>query len=446
MESEMKKILIVDDDQDILLLLEMIISAHVDCKIESTTSGKSAVDLIRNNEYDVVICDYSLQDLDGCGVCKEAMMKDRSSSFILISAYDACEISCVQDLRTASSNILFLLKPFENEQLLFILRHILQDNMFEFASDKYIPVTLASVSDEFRNADIYYKINEMKIVKISKAEDDYDHERLEHYVTKGTKYFWVERSDFKEVVRRKLALQSRKIVGDDDIKINTRAPEIVHQAIRYLGIDQQVIDVSNTLIDNVIKIAKKEKKIWSLLSEVMDEKGYINQLAMLTSYTSVGMFSKSNKSPDQILYKLVTASLFQDVALPEDYFALIDLHDPDQFKQLSTVQQKAIRVHPEKACEVIEQIKGNYFDFSRMVLYHHERPGAPCFLPAVNFDNFSQYEKIFIMAVDFSTKLLKHRELNRELIEKEFKYVENVYGNGSFVKAYDSFKDLFEIA
>ena len=53
-----KKILVVDDELDVLMILEEeIMGACPDCKIDKATTYEKAVDLIKSNSYDVVILD-----------------------------------------------------------------------------------------------------------------------------------------------------------------------------------------------------------------------------------------------------------------------------------------------------------------------------------------------------------------------------------------------------
>jgi len=53
-----KKILVVDDERDVLTVLEEeIMGACPDCKIDKATTYEKAVDLIKSNPYDVVILD-----------------------------------------------------------------------------------------------------------------------------------------------------------------------------------------------------------------------------------------------------------------------------------------------------------------------------------------------------------------------------------------------------
>jgi CheY-like chemotaxis protein len=53
-----KKILVVDDEPDVLTILEdEIMGACPDCKIDKATAYEKAADLIKSNPYDVVILD-----------------------------------------------------------------------------------------------------------------------------------------------------------------------------------------------------------------------------------------------------------------------------------------------------------------------------------------------------------------------------------------------------
>jgi CheY-like chemotaxis protein len=58
------KVLIVDDEPDIVLLLKVIIES-VGCRIITADSGKSALALIRESPPDLIISDVMMPDMDG---------------------------------------------------------------------------------------------------------------------------------------------------------------------------------------------------------------------------------------------------------------------------------------------------------------------------------------------------------------------------------------------
>ena len=60
----MKKILIVDDEINIGLLLSKFLTRN-SFDVNSATSGSSAMEYLAKDEYDLVLCDYRLEDTDG---------------------------------------------------------------------------------------------------------------------------------------------------------------------------------------------------------------------------------------------------------------------------------------------------------------------------------------------------------------------------------------------
>ena len=64
------KILVVDDSVDITEALEMILEV-LGHDFSSTNSGKEAVDLIKNNSYDVILLDLAMPGFSGLDVINE---------------------------------------------------------------------------------------------------------------------------------------------------------------------------------------------------------------------------------------------------------------------------------------------------------------------------------------------------------------------------------------
>ncbi len=59
-----KKILIVEDEQDLLSLYEELLAAQ-GCDITSTTNGEEALKLIKQGGFDLVLLDIMLPGMDG---------------------------------------------------------------------------------------------------------------------------------------------------------------------------------------------------------------------------------------------------------------------------------------------------------------------------------------------------------------------------------------------
>lgn len=65
-----KKILLVDDDEDMLALSGRWLK-KAGYEVTGASSGREAIDLIKQGSYDLVLMDYSMPDMDGIATVKE---------------------------------------------------------------------------------------------------------------------------------------------------------------------------------------------------------------------------------------------------------------------------------------------------------------------------------------------------------------------------------------
>lgn len=91
-----KKILIVDDEQDIIDLLAYNFKKQ-EMVIYSSTSGKEAINLAIKHTPDVILLDVMLPDIDGIGVCEElrsyAQLKNTYILFLSARGEDYTQIA-----------------------------------------------------------------------------------------------------------------------------------------------------------------------------------------------------------------------------------------------------------------------------------------------------------------------------------------------------------------
>ena len=60
-----RNILIVDDEQDMLQLLERSLAPDLNCRIETASSGKEALQAISRDPFDLVLADIKMPEMDG---------------------------------------------------------------------------------------------------------------------------------------------------------------------------------------------------------------------------------------------------------------------------------------------------------------------------------------------------------------------------------------------
>jgi two-component system response regulator AtoC len=121
----MKKILAVDDNKAECRLLELALENVRGYEVLTAASGRSALDQAVRYAPDAVILDLLLPDLSGLEVLKELKKSQPTLPVIMLTGLSDIR-KAVEAIQMGADN--FLTKPFENDQLLLTLRHVVEQN------------------------------------------------------------------------------------------------------------------------------------------------------------------------------------------------------------------------------------------------------------------------------------------------------------------------------
>ena len=115
----MLKILIVDDDKTSRDILKL--SLEKNYNVEVAVNGVQALGKLSENDYNVVVCDLIMDDVDGFDVLNKIKELDKDIYFILITAYGTGDIA-VKSIQEGAFE--YLSKPFKISTLKNILRKL----------------------------------------------------------------------------------------------------------------------------------------------------------------------------------------------------------------------------------------------------------------------------------------------------------------------------------
>lgn len=118
-----EKILIVDDEPDMLKLLSMILREKTPYEITTTNNPVEAVELAKKGEFDLVITDLKMPGLDGLQLLEEVKKRDEDIPVIIITAYGTID-AATEAIEKGGFD--FITKPFKKEQILFTIEKALK--------------------------------------------------------------------------------------------------------------------------------------------------------------------------------------------------------------------------------------------------------------------------------------------------------------------------------
>ncbi len=104
----MKKVLVVEDDRDIVDLLEIHLK-DLDCELDKAYDGNVGLQKALSNKYDLIILDVMLPGPDGMEICRRLRAKENQTPILMLTA-KAEEIDKVLGLEMGADD--YLTKPF----------------------------------------------------------------------------------------------------------------------------------------------------------------------------------------------------------------------------------------------------------------------------------------------------------------------------------------------
>ncbi|MBI3458517.1 MAG: response regulator [Candidatus Rokubacteria bacterium] len=113
MKQEKTKILVVDDAGPVVILCVNILQS-LGYAVKGANRGETALELVRNEPFDLVVVDYRMPGMDGFQVFEQARALRPEMVFMLVTAHGTTEIT-KKALEMGFKSI--LLKPFTSEEL-----------------------------------------------------------------------------------------------------------------------------------------------------------------------------------------------------------------------------------------------------------------------------------------------------------------------------------------
>jgi len=117
------RLLVVDDEIDMLRLLKRSIAQDLDCEVEIALSGSDALQLIQSKPFDMALVDIRMPGMDGVELLERIKQLDPWLTVVMMTAYGIIEIA-VESIKKGAYD--FITKPFEHDDLILITKKALE--------------------------------------------------------------------------------------------------------------------------------------------------------------------------------------------------------------------------------------------------------------------------------------------------------------------------------
>lgn len=123
----MQKILLVDDDQDICVLLSNFLEKN-GYEVNVANTGEEALKLLRTRDYTLVLCDYRLPDTNGTEMLQRIRVLQPSIAVIIITGYSDVR-TAVQTFKYGACD--YVIKPLYPDEILLTIREAIANHQLK---------------------------------------------------------------------------------------------------------------------------------------------------------------------------------------------------------------------------------------------------------------------------------------------------------------------------
>lgn len=268
------KILIVDDEENVRLLISRIVAGE-GYPHEMAASAEAALTKLAEDEYSLLISDINMPGQDGISLLREVRRIYPDLAVIMVTAVDN-RLTAKETLAMGAYG--YVIKPFERNALIINIVNALRRRELEIASRHYSEELEALVQQ--RTAELWQSRDET-IQKLAKAAEFRDNEAAQHTIRVGEYCGILARAmgladDYCERIRAAAPLHDVGKIGIHDhilLKPGRLTPEEfevikTHSEIGYRILGDSLSEVLN--LGGVISLTHHEK---------YNGKGYPNGLA-----------------------------------------------------------------------------------------------------------------------------------------------------------------------
>src|SRR6201996_4126795 len=110
----MKKILIIDDEVNVALLLSKFLTRN-GFDVQTASNGTAGMECLKNGEFNLVLCDFRLEDTDGREMLKNIKMQYPKTGVIIITGYSDIKMA-VELIKMGAYD--YITKPLYPDEIL----------------------------------------------------------------------------------------------------------------------------------------------------------------------------------------------------------------------------------------------------------------------------------------------------------------------------------------
>lgn len=122
MQDSVKQLLVIDDEENMRHMLNAMLS-RLGYHVDIAENGKAGLELLEEREFDFVLCDIKMPEMDGMEFLRRAVQLDSASTIIMMSAFGTID-TAIEAMQLGAYD--YISKPFKSDEIQLTLQKALE--------------------------------------------------------------------------------------------------------------------------------------------------------------------------------------------------------------------------------------------------------------------------------------------------------------------------------
>lgn len=448
----MSKTILIDDVEATRSAYALNLTTYVGTEIVDRKGPRDTIDLLEVlSDFDLIITRQTVRGKNAPKLILDYLKtKNISIPMIVLGQQEGAE---------NTPHIHYHAPPIQVKDLIELASKVLGVVVTEIMEKKvvaeYIPVPINYfLLMDTTPCEVFIKINDVegpKYIKRIHENDDISRTVILKYQDSGVKNLYIHsdhRFSFTDSFTEKIVskLEDESLTITERIQVTEDAMDFAHNELRTLGINENVMSVSNSAMKSMMRSVKSTPKLADMLAMLQkNSNGHMYKHCIMLNLVSCSIIQKINWATYEFLEKMSFISFFHDIALTDpDWSKIHTIEDFNTIENdLTPAQRRVIMEHALRSAEMIEKEPTVPMGVAQVIKQHHGVLNGIGFTSSFSH-NMTPLSIVFIIAEHFVDSILNRgvKEFDKEAIKKH--YTENGKFPSAFEKTLDAFERAFD--
>lgn len=425
----MAQVILIESNKTMNDLISVNLTTYLGVDLIHRKTARDATSLLDIlPSIDLIITNHKVGNEDSANIINDYLIKNNLEINLIVLG---------GSVKQETAHTISIQSGIDWEKVVSISAKILgitEETLAKKIIPDYVPVPVRYfLNIDSVNCDVFIRIKkspvEYQYVKRIHSGDSFSKETIQTYSDQGLANFYIPKEDYKNFTiflsnRLVNKLEFLDADGSQKIQLMGEAFEIASREIMQWGFNREIIQLSGTIIENMVKSFQNSPHMSGMLHKVINSKtGLLYQRCHMTCVVACEMIKNLEVKDPNSNQKIAFAAFFHDILLSDnEVLSKINSLEELEKAKLSEKDWGLVFNHANEAALLIKDHPESPLDADEIIRHHHGSSNGKGFSNVI--DKLPELSKIFIIAHQFVLELIKFKENGgepRPITEELFK-------------------------